>query len=201
MNFSDIFLHIDWREASSAFIVLFAIIDMLGSVPIVLSLKMQNRQVNPWKATVLSALLLVIFFFAGDALLHFFSVDIQSFAIAGAMIIFIMALEMILDVEIFKNTGPIKDATLIPMVFPLIAGPGAFTTLLSLAAEYHPVNIMIGLFGNMLWVFFVLAQIDFVDRHIKRSFVYVLRKFFGVILLAISVKLFIGNLLVIFGLK
>lgn len=199
MNFSTILASFDWKEASSAFIVLFAIIDILGSMPIVLSLKMQGRPVSAWKATVISAVLLVLFFYAGDAVLQLFSVDIGSFAVAGAMIIFIMALEMILDVEIFKNQGPIKEATLIPMVFPLIAGPGAFTTLLSLRAEYSALNILIGLALNMLWVFFVLAQVDRVDKILPRSYVYVLRKFFGVVLLAISVKLFVHNVVGLFS--
>ncbi|EJX10235.1 transmembrane protein [gut metagenome] len=127
-------------------------------------------------------------------MLKLFSVDIQSFAVAGSVVIFCMAIEMILDVEIFKNNGPIKEATLVPIVFPLIAGAGSFTTLLSLRAEYLPVNILIGLGLNMLFVFVVLCATEKMEQLISKSMIYLLRKFFGIILLAISVRLFTSNL-------
>ena len=122
-----------------------------------------------------------------------FSVDISSFAVAGALVIFLMALEMILDITIFKNQGPIKEATLVPVVFPLIAGAGSFTTLLSLKAEFHSVNIITALVLNMLCVYIVIRATDWVERKISASFIYLLRKFFGIILLAISVRLFTAN--------
>ena len=124
------------EQTAGAFIVLMAIIDVLGSTPIFLNLQSKGRPINAFKAAAISLVLLVAFFYAGDAVLQLFHVDIQSFAVAGALIIFIMALEMLLDVEIFKYGGPTKEATLIPVVFPLIAGPGAFTTLISLKAEF-----------------------------------------------------------------
>lgn len=194
MDIASIFSGINFQQIASAFIVLFAVIDVLGSTPIFIDLKMKGRPVNALHATLISSALLVGFFFAGDVLLRLFSVDIESFAVAGSLVIFLMALEMILDVEIFKNLGPIKEATLVPVVFPLIAGAGSFTTLLSLRAEYLPINILIGLALNMLFVYCVLRATDRVERLISKATIYLLRKFFGIILLAIAVRLFTANL-------
>lgn len=194
MTFDYIFARLDVQQMASAFIVLFAVIDVLGSTPLFINLKQQGRPVNALKATLISTALLLTFFFAGDVLLHLFSVDIESFAVAGSLVIFLLALEMLLDVEIFKNQGPIKSATLVPVVFPLIAGAGSFTTLLSLRAEYAQINIIIGLLLNMLVVYFVLRATDRVERVISKATIYLLRKFFGIILLAISVRLFTANL-------
>lgn len=193
-SFDYIFSRIDPLQIASAFIVLFAVIDVLGSTPIFLSLKNRGRAVNACQATLISTTLLIAFFFAGDAMLRLFSVDVESFAVAGSLVIFLMSLEMLLDVEIFKNNGPIKEATLIPVVFPLIAGPGSFTTLLSLRAEYAQVNILIGLLLNMAFVYVVLKATERVERVISKAAIYLLRKFFGIILLAISVRLFTANL-------
>ena len=184
----------DFQEMVSAFIVLFAVIDILGSVPIILNLKEQGRPVNALKATLYSFGLMLAFFYAGDLILKLFNVDIQSFAIAGALIIFLMSLEMLLDVQIFKNNGPIKEATLIPLVFPLLAGAGSFTTLLSLRAEYWDINILVALFLNMVCVYVVVLSTDKVQHMLGKGGIYLTRKFFGVILLAISVRLFMSNL-------
>ena len=194
MDFAYLLSRLDIQQILSAFIVLFAVIDVLGSTPIFLSLKQQGRPVNAWKATLISLALMLAFFFAGDAMLRLFNVDIESFAVAGSLIIFLMSLEMILDVEIFKNQGPIKEATLVPVVFPLLAGAGSFTTLLSLRAEYAQVNIIIGLLLNMVFVYIVLQATDRVEKVISKAAIYLLRKFFGIILLAISVRLFTANL-------
>ena len=195
MSFDYLLGRLNFQEIASAFIVLFAVIDILGSTPIIIDQKQKGRPVSAIKATLLSAALLVGFFFAGDALLRLFSVDVQSFAVAGSLVIFLMALEMILDVEIFKNLGPIKEATLVPVVFPLIAGAGAFTTLISLRAEYAQVNILTALGLNMVFVYFVLLATEKVERLISKGTIYLMRKFFGIILLAISVRLFTANLL------
>ena len=194
MDFAYLLSRLDIQQILSAFIVLFAVIDVLGSTPIFLSLKQQGRPVNAWKATLISLALMLAFIFAGDAMLRLFNVDIESFAVAGSLIIFLMSLEMILDVEIFKNQGPIKEATLVPVVFPLLAGAGSFTTLLSLRAEYAQVNIIIGLLLNMVFVYIVLKATDRVEKVISKAAIYLLRKFFGIILLAISVRLFTANL-------
>ena len=194
MDFSYLISRLDALQIASTFIVLFAVIDVLGSTPIFIDLKQQGRPVNAMKATLISTALLIGFFFAGDVMLRLFNVDIESFAVAGSLGIFLLALEMILDVVIFKNQGPIKEATLVPVVFPLIAGAGSFTTLLSLRAEYAQVNILIGLLLNMLFVYCVLKATERVERLISKSAIYLLRKFFGIILLAISVRLFTANL-------
>ena len=194
MDIAYLLSRLDVQQILSAFIVLFAVIDVLGSTPIFLSLKQQGRPVNAWKATLISLALMLAFFFAGDAMLRLFNVDIESFAVAGSLIIFLMSLEMILDFEIFKNQGPIKEATLVPVVFPLLAGAGSFTTLLSLRAEYAQVNIIIGLLLNMVFVYIVLKATDRVEKVISKAAIYLLRKFFGIILLAISVRLFTANL-------
>lgn len=178
----------------AAFIVLFAVIDIIGAIPIIIDLKDKGKDVNALKATLISFLLLLGFFYAGDILLRLFHVDIESFAVAGAFVIFLLSLEMILDIEIFKNQGPIKEATLVPLVFPLLAGAGSFTTLLSLRAEYASVNIIVALVLNMLWVYFVVRMTRKVEKVLGKGGIYLIRKFFGIILLAISVKLFMSNI-------
>ncbi len=194
MSLDYILSRLNWQQIASTFIILFAIIDILGSTPLIINLKKLDRPINAVYATLISTALLIGFFYAGDLVLKLFSVDIRSFAVAGAMILFFMAIEMILDIELFKNNGPVKDATLIPIVFPLIAGPGAFTTLLSLRAEYAQVNIIIGILINMLWVFFVLKMTEKVNTYLGKGTIYIMRKFFGIILLAISVRMFMVNL-------
>jgi multiple antibiotic resistance protein len=188
------FTEINFQQIISAFIVLFAVIDIFGSIPIIIDLKQKGKDVNAMKATLVSFALMLGFYFAGDIILHLFHVDIESFAIAGAFVIFLMSLEMILDIEIFKNQGPIKEATLVPLVFPLLAGAGSFTTLLSLRAEFASVNIIIALILNMVWVYFVVRMTDRVERALGKGGIYLIRKFFGVILLAISVRLFTANI-------
>lgn len=184
-NFADFF---------SAFIVLFAIIDPIGAIPVIMSIRENGKEINPLKAVVLSFALMLAFFFVGDWMLSLFQVDINSFAVAGAVVIFLMALEMVLDVEIFKNAGPIKEATYVPLVFPLLAGAGSFTTLLSLRAEYSTLNIILALTLNMIVVFIVLKLTDRIRFMLGKSGMYFIRKFFGIILLAISVRLFTANL-------
>lgn len=184
----------NFQQILSAFIVLFAVIDIIGAIPIIIDLKDKGKDVNALKATLISFLLLLGFFYAGDILLRLFHVDIESFAVAGAFVIFLLSLEMILDIEIFKNQGPIKEATLVPLVFPLLAGAGSFTTLLSLRAEYASMNIIVALVLNMLWVYFVVRMTRKVEKVLGKGGIYLIRKFFGIILLAISVKLFMSNI-------
>ena len=184
----------NFQEFISAFIILFAVIDAVGSTPIIISLRESGKTIKAVKATWMSTLLLVAFFYAGDVMLQLFHVDIASFAVAGSLVIFLMAIEMLLDVEIFKFKGPTNEATLVPLVFPLIAGAGSFTTLLSLRAEYADINILLGLLANMGVVFFVLTMTDKVQRWMGKGGVYVIRKFFGVILIAVAVRLFTDNI-------
>jgi len=188
---------INFREIISAFIVMFAIIDIFGSIPIFINLKAQNQTIRAWQAALAAAIFFVAFFYAGNGLLNLFSVDAESFAVAGSFVIFILALEMILGVEIIKNDATNGGASIVPIAFPLIAGPGALTTLLSLRAEYADINIMIALLGNILLDYFVLRSVDKIQKVIGNNIVIILRKFFGVILLAIAVKLFATNLAIV----
>jgi multiple antibiotic resistance protein len=187
MNFSLI-------QITSASMVLFAIIDILGSIPIILNIKRKGQRVKALGASSVALFILILFLFSGEAVLKLFNVDIQSFAVAGALIIFIFSLEMILDVEIFRNQGPEGGSSIVPIAFPLIAGPGSFTTLLSLRAEYATENIIVALILNMLFVFLVLKSTSKIEKIIGEGGIYILRKFFGIILLAIAVKLFTTNI-------
>jgi multiple antibiotic resistance protein len=182
------------KEIFSAFIVMFAVIDILGSVPIIVGMKEQNKSYSPLTAAITSFTILVGFLFVGQALLALFGVDISSFAVAGGLVLLVLAIEMIFGVQIFKDDGPTDSATIVPIVFPLIAGAASFTTLLSLRAEYHIVNIIIALFLNIVIVYVVLSRINFISRKIGKGGIYVMRKFFGIILLAIAVKLIVSNL-------
>ena len=187
MNFSLI-------QVTSAFMVLFAIIDIMGSIPIILNIKLKSKNVNPLRASLIAFFILVAFLFTGEGILKLFNVDIESFAVAGALVIFIFGMEMILDIELFRNKGPEGSSSIVPLAFPLIAGPGSFTTLLTLRAEYSTINILIALVLNMIFVFFVIRSTSKIEKLIGEGGIYILRKFFGIILLAISVKLFTTNI-------
>ena len=185
----------DWQQFFSAFVVLFAIIDITGSIPVILALKKKGRKISPLRAALISLVMFVVFFFIGDALLQLFHVDISSFAVAGSLIIFIVALEMILDIEIFRyNDESGKDATFVPVVFPLGAGAGALTTLLSIRSQYDTVNILLAVAANMIIVYLVIRLAKQLERLLGPGVIYMLQKFFGIILLAVSVKLFTTNI-------
>jgi len=187
-------MDINITQILSAFVVLFALIDVLGSVPIFLNFQKDGQDVNPLQASVYSFFILVAFLFIGEWILKLFNVDVSSFAVAGALVIFIISIEMVFGVEIFRNDAPGGSTTLVPIVFPLIAGPGTFTALLSMRAEYSVLNIILALFLNMIIVFLVLKNLKGVKRLVGVGGVYVMRKFFGIILMAISVKLFTSNI-------
>lgn len=185
----------NWQQFFSAFVVLFAIIDITGSIPVILALKKKGRKISPLRAALISLVMFVVFFFIGDALLQLFHVDISSFAVAGSLIIFIVALEMILDIEIFRyNDEAGKDATFVPVVFPLVAGAGALTTLLSIRSQYDTVNILLAVAANMIVVYLVIRLAKQLERLLGPGVIYMLQKFFGIILLAVSVKLFTTNI-------
>lgn len=187
---------INGLEIISVFLVLFSIIDVTGSVPIFLNLKSQEKTIHPEKAAFYSLVILTVFLFVGEWILKLFQLDISAFAVAGAIVLLILSIEMIFGVEIFKNdnTSESNSSTLFPVVFPLIAGPGSFTTLLSMRAEYHVINILIAVALNLIIVYLVLKYLDFVQKLLGQSGAYILRKFFGVILMAISVRLITSNL-------
>lgn len=190
----DNLLHFDIQEVISAFVVLFAVIDITGLVPIIIDLKEKGNEINAGKAAFYSLFSFIVFLFMGNMMLQLFHVDISSFAIAGSLVIFVMAIEMIFGVEIFKMDGPAGSATIVPIVFPLIAGAGSFTTLLSLRALYSLLDIIIALVLNILIIYIVIERVNIIEKLLGKGGVYVLRKFFGIILLAISVRMFIDNL-------
>lgn len=185
---------ISFSELSRAFITLFAIIDITGSIPLILSLKSKGIDINPIKTTCVALGIMIMFLLLGERIMHLFNVDIQSFAVAGSFVLFIMALEMILDVEIFKNNGPKNVGAIVPIAFPLVAGPGSFTAMIALRAEFASINIFIALILNLLFVFLVLRSTGRIEKLLGKGGIYILRKFFGIILLAIAVKLFTSNL-------
>jgi Multiple antibiotic transporter len=193
MNF-----HFSIKEIISAFMVLFAIIDITGSIPVILDLKSKGSKIRPLQTAIGSLAVFIIFLFAGDALLSLFGVDIESFAVAGSIVIFVLAIEMILGIEIMKNDGPAGSATFVPLIFPLIAGAGTLTTLLTIRAEYRLENIILAIILNMIIVYFVLKYLDLIEKIFGKSTIYVLRKFFGIILLAIAIKLFVTNVALMF---
>ena len=184
----------DLIQIGSAFMVLFAIIDPLGSVPIVQTIAAKGVKISAWKITLISYALMLAFFFAGDFILNFFGVDLSSFAVAGSILLFFMALEMLLDIEIFKNNGPKGMSSIVPLAFPLYAGPGAFTALLTIRSEYATMNLLTALTLNIICVFLVLYATNGIRKVLGEAGIYLLRKFFGLILLAISIKIFVENL-------
>jgi multiple antibiotic resistance protein len=186
-------MSLNLTQIASIFVVLFALIDVLGSVPVFLNFKQEGKGVNPWQAAIYSFCIFVVFLFVGDWILTLFNVDVSSFSVAGALVIFIISIEMIFGVEIFKNDAPGGNSTLVPIVFPLITGPGTFTALLSMRAEYDVQNIIVALFLNIIIVLLVLKNLGVVKKIIGVGGVYVMRKFFGIILMAIAIRLFTSN--------
>ena len=176
----------------SVFMVLFAVIDITGSIPYILELKRKSGEIEAGKATLVAYVILLLFLFIGEPFLSLFGVDINSFAIAGSFIIFLLAMEMILGIEIFKQDAHAGGA-IFPIAFPLIAGAGSITTILSLKAEYETINIIIALGLNMIVVYLVLRLTFVFERVLGHGGLQILRKVFGVILLSIAIKLFLSN--------
>ncbi len=185
-------MQIDLIEIIAAFMVLFAIIDITGSIPIILTIKSKSGIVKPMKVTIVSFFILLAFLLIGEPLLGIFGVDISSFAIAGSFIIFLIAIEMILGVEIFKDNSK-GSGSIFPIAFPLIAGAGSLTTVVSLKAEYQTINIFIALILNMIIVYLVLRSTTIFERILGEGGLRILQKVFGVILLSIAIKLFLTN--------
>lgn len=184
----------DFQEMLTAFMVLFAVIDITGSIPIIMDLNSKGKKVKAGPAALISLAILVAFLFVGGALLQLFNTDIPSFAVAGSLILFALAVEMTFNVELFKNDGGMASSTIVPVVFPLVAGPGTLTTALSLRAECGVISIIVALVLNMAIVYIVIRKINIVERLIGKNGIYISRRFFGVILLAMAVKMFASNL-------
>ncbi len=172
---------------------LFAVIDVLGSVPILISLKNKMGGINAMKATAVSGILMLIFFFFGEQFLHVLGLDINSFAIAGSIVLFILALEMILGLEIFKGDNNAKAGSVVPIAFPIIAGSGTLTTIMSIKSIYHHYNILIAILINLVVIYVGIKSLDWLEKMLGPSGILVVRKFFGVILMAIAVKMFRTN--------
>jgi multiple antibiotic resistance protein len=172
---------------------LFAVIDVVGSIPLLISLKKRIGGIREFRATWMSGLLMIVFLFLGERLLNIFGVDVGSFAVAGSIVIFILGLEMVLGIEFFKTEGDPKSSTLVPIAFPLIAGSGTLTTIISLRANYGETVILIGILINLIIVFLVLKSLNYLARLLGEAGLLAVRKFFGVVLLAIAVKIFATN--------
>jgi multiple antibiotic resistance protein len=185
-------MNLNILEILATFMVLFAIIDVLGSIPIILDIKAKTGAIYPGKTTLVAFGIMLLFLFIGEPLLGLFGVDISSFAIAGSVILFLMGLEMVMGIQLFKHELGGSGA-IVPIAFPLIAGAGSITTLLSLRAEYHYINILIALSLNMIIVYLVLRLTTFFERLLGPNGLHILKKFFGIILLAIAIRLFMSN--------
>lgn len=186
------------RQFLSAFVVLFAVIDAPGSIPAILKLKRSEKIINAEMVAILSLMMFLGFFYVGEAFLNLFKLDISSFAVAGSLIIFIIAMEMILDINIFHEQPDMpKDATFIPVVFPLFAGAGALTTLLAIRAQFSDINIIAAILANIVVIYIVTKAAKKLSLILGKGLIYMLQKFFGIILLAISVKLFTTNITVL----
>lgn len=186
--------NISFSEILTASFALFAVIDVLGSIPVLISLKNKMGHISAWRATLVSGMLMLLFFFLGERFLQFMGLDISSFAIAGSIVLFILGLEMVLGMEFFKGDNNAKAGSIVPIAFPLIAGSGTLTTVMSIKSIYHQYNILIAILINLCIIFIALKSLNWLERMLGPSGILVIRKFFGVILIAIAVKMFRTNL-------
>lgn len=197
-NFADIKstkMNFNIKEIVTAFMVLFAVIDIIGNIPIIIDLRKKAGNIESGKASLIAGTIMIVFLFLGKSLLNFIGVDVNSFAVAGAFILFFIALEMILGITLYKDEeGSAVTASVFPLAFPLIAGPGSLTTLLSLRAEYYLENIIIAVILNVLLIYIVLRTSTRIEKMIGPNGINIIRKVFGVILLAIAIKLFAANI-------
>ncbi len=183
-----------WDEFLKCTMVIFAVIDIVGSIPIILDLKRKVGDIHSGRASLVALGLMLLFLFVGEGLINFLGIDVNSFAVAGSFIIFFMSLEMILGIQLFKqDANSMKAATIVPVAFPLIAGAGSMTSILSLRAEYHQLNIILAILVNIALVFVVLRLTDRIGKLLGEGGIAVLQKVFGIILLSIAVKLFTSN--------
>ena len=185
----------DWNldDLLTVTFTLFAIIDIVGSIPLLISIKEGQGGINELKATLLSGLLMLLFVFLGEELLKIFGLDVGSFAVGGSIVIFILGLEMVLGVEFFKPDTDPRSGTLVPIAFPLIAGSGTLTTIISLRANYDKMPLLLGILINLVVVYVVLRSLKYIARLLGPAGLTAVRKFFGVVLLAIAVKIFTSN--------
>jgi multiple antibiotic resistance protein len=184
-----------FREILSVTLILFAVIDILGSIPIVIDMRKRTGTVESGKATLVAGFIMILFLYLGESILRLFAVDVESFAIAGAIIIFFLGMEMVMGISIFKtDPSEAKTASIVPLAFPLIAGAGTMTTIISLRAAYEEVNILMGIIVNLIFVYLVLKASKWLERKLGHAGFNILRKVFGIILLSIAIKLFKDNI-------
>ncbi|TXK78468.1 MarC family protein [Mesonia sp. K4-1] len=186
-------MNFDFKQIITASLILFAVIDIIGSIPIIVDLRKKVGHIESEKASIVAAILMVMFLFVGEEILSLIGIDVNSFAVAGAFILFFLALEMILGIQLYKDDAP-ETASIVPLAFPLIAGAGTMTTLLSLRSEYETVNIICAIVINVVFVYLVLKSSGKIEKVLGSQGINVIRKIFGVILLAIAVKLFATNI-------
>ena len=192
-----IIMHLDFKEIFTAGMVLFAVIDIVGNIPLIITLRERVGHIQSEKAAIVSAIIMIAFLFVGEKILFLIGIDTNSFAVAGSFIIFFLALEMVLGISLYKDEQP-ETASIVPLAFPMIAGAGTLTSLLSLRAEYHVLNIIIAIIINIIIVYVILKSSQRIERLLGRSGINIIRKVFGVVLLAIAVKLFTTNIQQIF---
>ena len=183
----------NWVEVFKASMVLFAVVDIIGSIPLIIKLKETSGDIHAMRASLVSLVIMVAFLFLGEGILNLFHVDVESFAVAGSLIIFAISLEMILGVQLFRDEVSGKTASIVPLAFPIIAGAGTMTSIISLRAEYHELNITIAIIINIILVFIVLKLTRVIERMLGEGGIAILKKVFGIILLAIAIKLFSSN--------
>ncbi|MCH1582789.1 MAG: MarC family protein [Flavobacteriales bacterium] len=189
----------DWTELLKSGMVMFAVIDIVGSIPFLLDIKQKAGDIHPERASLVALGIMLAFLFLGEGVINFLGIDVNSFAVAGSIVMFFMALEMILGVTLFKQSAQsMKTATIVPVAFPLIAGAGSMTSIISLRAEYAAINIALAILINLALVYFVLRMTGRIERMLGEAGIAVLQKVFGIILLAIAVKLFSANAAMLF---
>lgn len=185
---------VDFKQILSVSLILFSVIDILGSIPIIINLRKKVGHIQSGKATIVAGILMITFLLVGKGILNLFGIGVEDFAIAGALIIFALGAEMILGIELFKpDPDATASASIVPIAFPLIAGAGTLTTILTLKAEFEQINIAIGILLNLIFVFIVLKSTNWLERKLGKTGVDVLRRIFGIILLSIAVKIFKSN--------
>lgn len=189
----EFFLKISIKEIGASFAILFAVIDALGSIPVVVAIRKRVGHIQSEEASIVAGIIMISFLFFGTKILNVIGIDVESFAVAGAFVIFVIALEMILGIQIQKGET-VESASIVPIAFPLIAGAGSLTTVLTLRAEYADINIIIAIILNMLIVYGILKNAGKLEKKLGKGVMAVLNKVFGVILLAIAVKLFVSNI-------
>ncbi|PZD78515.1 MarC family protein [Mesonia sp. K7] len=191
-------MELDLKQIVTASLILFAVIDIIGSIPIIVGLRQKVGHIQSEKASIVAGILMTVFLFIGEEILGLIGIDVNSFAVAGSFILFFLALEMILGIQLYKDDAP-ETASIVPLAFPLVAGAGTLTTLLSLRAEFEIVNIIIAIVINVVFVYLVLKSSGKIERVLGSQGINVIRKIFGVVLLAIAVKLFATNIQSLFN--